>query len=609
MPFKKSRAIQLLPMLVGAGLIVAFRLTIGYGSDFNKHTGPIRTIAMSQKPEFSFEEIGERAGLTAKHFRNEVAEELKNVRPLLSARGASVSVADFDNDGWMDFYYTSAGQGTMNALYRNNGDGTFTDVAAKLGIADVNRGINSMSALWLDYDNDGWQDLYLVAMGCNKLFRNQNGKRFVDVTSSAGQIAGIPDDRGFCASPRSALAFDYNRDGNLDIFVSNFNPKDWRKIHNGDTAVMHRSPVYDPNGPQSYLFHNNGDGTFTEKAKELGVGNYQWAQSAGAGDFNNDGWPDLFVANDVSIDRIYMNIEGKRFEMRPDMLPGVFPRFGMNGTIADMDDDGWLDIYNSKITKSAYTGGRNELWVNQKGAGFQNQGEWRNVSRCGYSWGGRFVDLGSRGMKDLVVLNGLTAGDPKRSYWFFASSLIAMDSFFQQEAKFWPPMGDMDFSGHEKNCVFYRVSEVEFADVAEMVGITDDWNGRGLAVIDANNDGRPDLLMGNIDERPLLYRNRPQHDNAWIGFRLIGIKSNRDAVGTRIELTHKKRDGKERTQYWTLAAGDGFASQADPRLLFGLGADFAEVVQARITWPSGKEQILDRKDLSIRRYNHVVEAL
>lgn len=593
--------------LLGAALIISIRAAVGRGDDFHSYTGPKRKIAKSETPEFRFEEVSLAAGLTLKHFRNEVAPELANVKPLLSARGASVSVADFNNDGWMDFYYTSAGAGTPNALYRNNGNGTFTNVADSMGVADLNRGNSSMSALWFDYDQDGWKDLYVVAMGCNTLFRNMKGKRFVNVTANAGDITGRPDRNGFCGSPRSALAFDYDRDGDLDVFVANFNPKDWRKIHDGDTAVMHRSAVYDPNGPQSYLFRNNGNGTFSEVAREMGVANYHWAQSAGAGDFNNDGWPDLFVANDVGIDRVFMNKEGNRFEMRPDMLPGVFPRYGMNGDIADFDDDGWVDIFNTKITRSNFTSGTNQLWVNLGGQIFQNQAVWRGVSRCGWAWAGRFVDLASRGQKDLVVVNGLTSGNPNKSYWFFAASLGAMDSYFLQHAKFWPDMGEMDFSGHEKNCVFYRTAGHDFIDMAEAVGIDDDWNGRGLSILDANNDGRPDLLIGNVGERPLLYINKPRHDRAWIGFVLKGVESNRDAIGARVELIHKRSDGTLQKQYWHVSAGNGFASQSDPRLLFGLGEKPVELISAKVLWPSGKEQTLNTEYLKPGMYHRISE--
>lgn len=609
---------RILPCVFGAGIILGSYF-------FIKERGPEGSIypdtsqrssgrsaageasRTSRNLPFHFEEIGEKAGLHMVHQRSDVAPELQNVEPLLGARGASVSVADFNNDGLMDVYLTSAGEESLNALYRNNGDGTFTDVASELGVADINKGINSMSALWLDYDRDGWKDLYVVAMGCNRLFRNIQGKKFEDVTAEAGDIAGRPNMNGFCGSPRSALALDYNLDGHLDIFVSNFNPKDWRKIHNGDTAVMFVSPVFDPNGPQAYLFRNNGDGTFTEVAKELGIGNYHWAQSAGSSDLDNDGWPDIFVANDVGRDRVYINKQGQGFELKEDALPNLFPRYGMNGDIADVNNDGLPDIYNTKITRKGFTSGRNQLWMNQGDGRFIDAGVQMGVSACGWAWAGRFVDLASRGAKDLVVVNGLNSGTEK-SYWFNIMSLSSMDSLLFKEAKFWPKIGKRDYSGNEKNCVFYREGRGQYTDVSAEVGMNDIWDGRGLSTIDVDNDGRPDFIIGNVGKRALYYRNVAKHDNAWIGFSLKGIKSNIDAVGARLKLTHRRSNGKIHTQYWEVNAGNGYASQADPRLLFGLGPEPVQLIEATVIWPGRKEQKLEIKALKVRRYNNVLEA-
>jgi hypothetical protein len=340
----------------------------------------------------------------------------------------------------------------------------------------------------------------------------------------------------------------------------------------------------------------------------MGVANYQWAQSAGAGDFNNDGWPDLFVANDVTIDRVYMNKSGKGFEMRPDMLPGLFLRYGMNGDAADLNDDGWLDIYNTKLTKPGFTSARNQLWMNKGGHYFNNEAERRGVSRCGWGWAARFVDLSSRGRKDLFVVNGLVSGNEEKSYWFSSMSLGAMDSYFLQQAKFYPPMKDQDLSGHEKNCVFYNMDGQGFSDIADAIGVKDDWDGRGLATIDYDNNGRPDFLIGNVGKRSLFYVNQPKHDNAWIGFHLEGRKNNRDAVGARIMLRHQRADKSEQTQYWEVNAGNGYASQADPRLLFGLGPENVRLLEAKVIWPGLKEQPLDIRKLKLRSYNRVIES-
>ena len=280
---------------------------------------------------FYLQDVAKEAGITFKHVSPQLDPKLDNIMPIIASMGASVSVTDFDNDGWEDLYFTNSRYGTKNALYRNLGNGKFEDVAEKLGVADVNKqgtGV-SMGAVWGDYDNDGYEDLFIYKWGKSELFHNDKGKGFTNVTDQ------IPLPKW--ANANTAVWFDYDHDGKLDLFVGGYYGADVDLWHLKSTRIMPTSFEYANNGGRNYLFHNLGNGHFEEVAEKMGLTSHRWTLAVSAADVNNDGWPDLVVANDYGVDQLYINEQGKGFkDIGPDSRIGFAPKSGMNVTMGDV---------------------------------------------------------------------------------------------------------------------------------------------------------------------------------------------------------------------------------------------------------------------------------
>src|SRR5260221_5961226 len=287
-------------------------------------SGSGRTDAIARYG-FALEESARRLGVDFVHQGPTFDPRLEHIMPQVASMGAAVAVADFDHDGWPDFYVTNSGEGSLNRLYRNQGDGTFKDVAAAMGVADVNRpgtGV-SMGAVWGDYDNDGYEDLFLYKYGRPELFHNDRGRGFTPV----GEKAGLPR----WVNANSAVWLDYDRDGRLDLFLPGYWSEDVDLWHLKTTRIMPESFEYAENGGRKYLFHNRGDGTFEEVAEQLGLRSRRWTLATAAADLAGTGYPDLFLANDYGIPQLYLNQNGKRFvEAGRETGVALTPKSGMN---------------------------------------------------------------------------------------------------------------------------------------------------------------------------------------------------------------------------------------------------------------------------------------
>ncbi len=273
---------------------------------------------------FYFEETAEKSGVKFTHLAPKLDSKLDNIMPQIASMGAGVSVVDFDKDGWNDFYLTNSGEDSFNALYRNNQDGTFSDVAKDLGIADINRketGV-SMGAVWGDFDNDGFEDLLVYKWGKTELFKNNEGKSFSQI-----EDAGFP----VWANINSAIWFDYDRDGLLDIFLGGYFREDLNLWNLETTRIMPESFEYAKNGGRKYLFRNLGSGKFEEVSEKLGIKTNRWALALGAADLTGNGFPDLFIANDYGISELFLNQNGERFiDASEKSGVGFAPKSGMN---------------------------------------------------------------------------------------------------------------------------------------------------------------------------------------------------------------------------------------------------------------------------------------
>lgn len=522
-----------------------------------------------------FEEIP--PSVSGIHWTHNAARSPQKYLP--EATGPGCAFLDYDNDGWLDIYLVNSGQSDFytppqplrNALYKNNRDGTFTDVTEKAG---VGAGGFGMGVAVGDYDNDGFADLYVTQYGRSILYRNNGNGTFTDVTEKAG--VGV---QGWASQ---AVWFDYDNDGRLDLFVGQFAGFDKEngcgvstdgKRHYCIPRIFRSMP--------SWLFHNNGDGTFTDVSKESGIAaSLGKAWGAVATDVNNDGRMDLFVANDTVGNFLFINRGDGRFEeagLRADIAYSADgrPRSGMGVDSADFDNDGWMDLFVANIDEEIFS-----LYRNNHDATFDDQAMRLGVgmaTRWMSGWGMKFIDYDNDGDLDLLLANG------------FPDDLV---EDFSSRVKYQEPL------------LLFQNRSGKYINVSNESGpvFAKSFSARGMAVGDFNNDGGIDALVSVNDGVPVLLRNNVGKDNHWLGLKLIGTKSNRDAVGAR--LTYSAGDLK-RSRMKT--GGGSFLSSHDPRMLLGMGKR-TKIDWLEVQWPQPGAAVERFTDLPIDRYITIVEG-
>ncbi|HEY4425025.1 MAG TPA: CRTAC1 family protein [Pyrinomonadaceae bacterium] len=549
----------------------------------NAFTG---TAALSRYG-FQLQEVSKASGVNFKHEAPVLDHKLDHIMPQVASMGAAVSVVDFNRDGWSDLYVTNSGEGTKNALFKNNHDGSFTDVAADLGIADVNQpgtGV-SMGSVWGDYDNDGFEDLFLYKWGRPELFHNDAGQKF----SRASEKAGLPA----WVNANTAVWFDYDRDGKLDLFLGGYYPEDVDLWHLKNTRMMPESFEYAKNGGRKYLFRNLGDGAFEEISQKAGIDTRRWALAATVADLRGTGNQDLFIANDYGISELYFN-DGKQFiETGKDTGVGFSPKSGMSASVGDILNQGHYSIYVSNISEEGVLIQGNNLWVPQEGTGgdaikYDNLARAMDVEIGGWSFGAQFGDLNNDGTLDLYLVNGYVSADRNLNYWYDFSKIAGGNSTIISDAAHWPAMDGRSLSGYQQKKVWLNDGAGKFVDVAQAVGASDVFDGRAVALVDLWNRGVLDVVVANQRGPLLIYKNNVEQENKWVDFELEGASSNRSAIGAEVKLFW---DGRQQVQH--VSGGSGFCSQNQRRLHFGLGKN-PQLDHAEIHWPSGKIEKIEK---------------
>jgi enediyne biosynthesis protein E4 len=495
--------------------------------------------------------------------------------------GAGCAFLDYDNDGWMDIYLVNSGPCDFyappiplrNALYRNNRDGTFADVTEKAGVGGGGYGQGVAVG---DYDGDGLPDLYVTQYGRNILYHNNGDGTFTDVTEKSGVAAP-----GWSSS---AVWFDYDNDGKLDLFVCRF--VDFSKGKNKDCRTGEDAKrgyciphVYSPTA--SWLFHNNGDGTFTDVSKSSGIAAHLgkgWGVVAT--DVNNDGLMDLFVANDTVANFLFANRGNGKFEEIGEPAGIAYsaegrPRSGMGVDSADFDQDGWMDLFVANIDREMYS-----LYRNNHDESFDDRAgatDVANATRLMSGWGLKFFDFDNDGDLDLFLANG----NP--------DDLIEQ---IHSQVKYEEP--PLLFHGDGK----------EFRNISAQSGLifSQPLSARGMAIGDFNNDGGTDVLIAVNNGAPVLLRNNVGAQNHWLGIKLVGKKSNQDAVGARI--TYQAQDLK-RTRM--KVGGGSYLSSHDPRIVLGIGKR-TKIDWVEVRWPLPSGATERFIDLPIDRYITIVEG-
>jgi hypothetical protein len=487
---------------------------------------------------------------------------------------------DYDNDGFMDIYLVNSGPSdfytpktpSKNALYHNNGDGTFTDVADKSGVACGQMGDFGMGAAAADFDGDGYQDLYVTNYGANVLFHNNGNGTFSNITDKAGVAA---PNWSTCAT-----WFDYDNDSKLDLFVSSFvQYSGTGTIFCGDNRIGRRyycvPRVFKPRS--SFLFHNEGGGRFLDVSKDSGIAGSQGKSfGAVATDVNNDGLMDLFVANDTVPNFLFVNKGKGKFE-EIGLMAGVAysdagaPRSGMGVDAADFNNDGWQDLFVANIDQELFS-----LYQNEKDLTFVDKpGEIGQATRLLSGWGLRFFDYDNDGDPDLILANG------------HPDDMVEVQSL---KVKYKEPL------------LLFENINGQFKNVSAASGpvFSKDFPARGLSVGDYDNDGDLDVLIINNGAAPILLRNEGGNRNNWVGLQLVATRSNPAAVGAIITW---EAGGVKYRRLKT--AGGSYLSSHDPREILGIGTA-TKIDSIEIKWPSGRVDKITNPPL--RKYMKVVEG-
>lgn len=539
--------------------------------------------AAQASPEpFAFEEIPPtQSGITWIH-RNAASQEFY----LPETLGGGGGFIDYDNDGWMDFYFVNSGKCDFydphpplrNALYHNNRDGTFTDVTEKAGVAGGGFGQGLAVG---DYDGDGWPDLYVTQYERSILYHNNHDGTFTDVTAKAGVAAP-----GWASS---AVWFDYDNDGRLDLFVCR--SVDFHKSNNrfcGNPQAGDRyyciPTVYPP--MPCYLFHNNGDGTFTDVSEESGIASARGiAWGVVATDINNDGLMDLFVSNDTMPNFLFANRGNGKFE-EIGLQSGTGysadgrARSGMGVDSADYDQDGWMDLFLTDVDEEMFS-----LYHNSHDETFEDESIANGIGmtvRYMSAWGVKFFDYDNDGNIDLFIVTG----HPDNK----VQDRFAMVQF-KEKPLLWRHNGGRDFKHTYENVSAQSGPVFQTAYAA-----------RGLAIGDFNNDGGIDVLLIPNDGAPVVLRNNIGKLNHWLGVRPIGKTCNPDAVGAI--LTWQAGDLKRSVMK---IAGGGYLSAHDPRMVLGIGPR-TQMDWLEVKWPQPSGKVERLTDLPIDRYITVQEG-
>lgn len=578
----KNRIPQTITSVIFVGLLLATALP-SKRVRYKRGDWAAQKVRALKKYGFYLEPVNKESGINFRHLCPILDPKVKNIEAQIASMGASVSIVDFDNDGWDDIYFTNSRIGSQNALYRNLHNGKFENVAAQMGIADVNRkgtGV-SMGAVWGDYDNDGYKDLLLFKWGRPELFHNMGGKKFVNVTAGSGLPKWV--------NANCAIWLDFNNDGLLDLFIGGYYNEKFNLDHLNTTKIMPESFRYANNGGRNYLLENMGNGKFKDVTAEYGLNSTKWTLAAASADFNGDGYPDLFIANDYNENELYLNEKGKKFvEVGRQAGIGNIPKSGMCVSFGDIDNTGKLGIYNTTITEKGILIQGNNYWEPETREGqypypvYVNIAQLAGIDNAGWSYGAQFGDLNNDGYMDLYVANGFISGRRRSSYWYDYSKVTGGNSQIIEDARNWPDMDGKSQSGYEQNKIWLNKGNGQFQDISGEVCPYATYDSRAVAMGDLWNTGALDIIVANQNNIPLVYKNVLKNNNHWIEFELKGTLSNADAVGSRVIV---EWNGKKQIQVVT--GGMGFAAQNQHRLHFGLGT-CTKVDLVQIYWPSGE---------------------
>ncbi len=539
----------------------------------------------------SFVNVAKQAGLTHKTI---YGDEHKN-KYLLETTGCGVAWFDYDNDGWLDLFFVNGtrlngfpkGQEPTTKLYKNNRNGGFTDVTKQAGLARTGWG---QSVCIGDYDNDGWEDLFVSYFGKNALYKNNGNGTFIDVSEKAG-VAGTKTRWG-----AGAAFLDYDKDGKLDLFVANYIDLDLKTAPTPETGPCLYKGVMVACGPpgleggKNILYHNEGNGVFADVSEKTGILKTNGTYGLGVltADFDNDGWTDIYVADDSAPAILYHNNRNGTFTDIATEAGCAYsgdgkPQAGMGVSAADFDGDGLLDIFKTNFSGDTSTLYRN---VTKSGAALTfddvtfTAGIGLNTRWLG--WGCGFLDFNNDSWLDILLVNGHVYPEVEK---------LTTEAGYPQ-----------------RKVLYQNLRNGSFADITEKIGgaIAEPTASRGCAFGDYDNDGDVDVVINPVNDVPVLMRCDATTNNNWLTIRALGTKSNRSGLGARIKLELETEDKKTRTVVDEVRSGGSYYSQNDLRVHFGLG-QVAKVKSLEIKWLSGAVDTIN--DVAVNQVIYVKEEV
>lgn len=517
----------------------------------------------------------------------------KNFLPVAS----SVNAVDYNNDGYTDLFFLNGTSKRSYYLYKNNKKGSFLDVTKAVGLFSENDPVRiSQSASFFDYDNDGFKDLIVSHGKFNRLFKNIGGKKFVEMTHKIDVNFAI----GVITSIR---VIDYNKDGWPDLYATMIFRLENSNNQKGQVSFF--SPRITKNNRKisgsNFLLKNVNGKRFELVPDAGGASNSQLSWDAAIADINYDGWPDILVSNDFSLVRAYVNTQKNSFqEQTTKFLGKQFTSANMGIVFSDVNHDGLLDFYVSNVSRTTYSSlSHNQFYIQNNDYTFTDQFMNYGTDRCGWSWGSQFADFDLDGEDELIVANGMFDDGPNDFYYRW-SVYVSLPTFLITNPLIFPNSNNHHLASKERNCLFKRTQNDEtYRDVAISANVTDLYNGRGIALIDINNDGHLSFVVTNYSAPPTFYKNISELQRRWIGFSFTGTKSGNEAYGTILRVYFKN----EKTYTKLFNPMQGFSSQSEPRVLIGLSDKQIEKIE--ITWPSGLIQKLN--SFKENSYNHLTE--
>lgn len=553
----------------------------------------------SEFSKIHFSEVSTKLGIDYRHniFALDPGKTEKDLDLSIEPIPPSVSVLDINNDGWMDVFITTS-WGRKSLLYINQKGQSFIESAATFGLADINDGAPPSFAFWGDFNSDGFLDLVYARHGCHRFFVGTPSNVFEERTEWF---------KGYCSRPAGVNAADFFNRGKLDLIFANFLPPPG---DNSFSVLWLSNTRYDNvTGGMNHLLKNEGSEFILEEKANFKTRSF--THNAGLADINLDGFVDIFFSNDYAHDEMFLNNgDGSYKDVTNTYIPREFHGMaGMNTEFFDYNSDGRIDLYVSNVYKPPFNRHFNLLWEKKEDNTFKNVSLDVGVAKCGFSWGAKFADINNDGEPDLLVMNGRSRSQDLKdvtegkSMWFERNEVSQIPQFIRNFYKPKESLKGRYLSAFERKCLFVQKGG-EFFDISKEAGFDDIEEGRGVALIDYDNDGLMDAITSGPTSKLKIFHNetKVESNEQWIGFSFQDIKGSSIPHGLRLKfnLANGKKIIRE------LYPANGYKTFNDPRMHIGLGSTLISG-SLEIYWPLTKRtQVV--KDFKYNRYNKIIEG-